>query len=221
MKIPVSTFSIVYLTMSTLIVGDSHVRRFRAILGAHRSAYSVFNIYELKEVNYFGISGRLVSNSHHISLLTSAVRRFRPQHLIVFIGGNDLDSCDLDFSLECVVSKLTAYLTQLKRCFHLKSVTVLSFLPREVTRNIDCLIYNQRVKEANRLLKQSCAIHAVTFWKLRGFSESREPILCDGVHLNDLGFHKLYRQIRGVLLTQLRQESKPSLSVNSNEDRGF
>lgn len=98
---------------------------------------------------------------------------------------------------------------------------MLSFLPREVTRNIDCLIYNQRVKEANRLLKQSCAIHAVTFWKLRGFSESREPILCDGVHLNDLGFHKLYRQIRGVLLTQLRQESKPSPFVNSNEDRGF
>lgn len=117
MKIPVSTFSSVYLTMSTLIVGDSHVRRFRAFLGAHRSAYSVFNIYELKEMNYFGISGGLVSNSHHISLLTSAVRRFRPQHLIVFIGGNDLDSCDLDFSLECVVSKLTAYLTQLKGVF--------------------------------------------------------------------------------------------------------
>lgn len=113
-------------------------------IGAHR--YSVFNIYELKEVNYFGISGAFVSNRHHISLLTSAVRRFRPQHLIVFIGGNDFDSCDLDFSLECVVSKLTAYLTQLKRCFYLKSVIVLSFLPREVTRNIDCLIYNQRVK---------------------------------------------------------------------------
>lgn len=221
MKISVSTFSIVYFIMSTLIVGDSHVKRLKTFLGSRRSANFVFNIYELKEVNYFGISGGLVNNGHHLSLITSAVRRCRPQHLIVFIGGNDLDSSELDFSLECIVSKLTANVTQLKRCFHLKSVTVLSFLPREVTRNIDCLIYNQRVKKANRLLKQFCACHTVTFWKLRGFAESQKPILCDGVHLNDLGFHKLFRQIRGVLLIQLRQEPKHSPSVNSNDDRGF
>lgn len=87
-----------------------------------------------------------MNNGHHLSLITSAVRRCRPQHLIVFIGGNDLDSSELDFSLECIVSKLTANVTQLKRCFHLKSVTVLSFLPREVTRNIVLFIINESKK---------------------------------------------------------------------------
>lgn len=181
------------------------MKRLKSFIGADRPAESVFNISGLKEVNYFGLSGGLINKGHHLSVILSAVRRYNPQHLIVFIGGNDLDSRDLDYSSECLLSKLTAFLTQLKRGFNLKTVTVLSFIPRSLTRNINNITYNQRVKEANALLKDYCLSHSLVFWRLRGFAESRDPILCDGVHLNSLGYHKLCRQIRGVLLAQHRQ----------------
>ena len=75
--------------------------------------------------------------------LTDAMRRYRPRHIIVFIGGNHLDSKDANFDVGCVVTRLVAFLTQLERRFHLQSVSVLSLVPGRVCRNILADIYNQ------------------------------------------------------------------------------
>lgn len=69
-------------------------------------------------------------------------------------------------------------------------------------RHISVDKYNERVKEANKLLYELCAQSNIICWKLRGFYNSVENIYCDGVHLNSLGFHKLVQQIRGIFLTR-------------------
>lgn len=67
---------------------------------------------------------------HHLSLLTRVVRQHRTQHLIVCLGGNDLDVADWDWSAEFVVAKLVTLLTQLRNIFLFKTVTILSYIPK-------------------------------------------------------------------------------------------
>ena len=190
--------------MTTLCVGDSHVRRLERFIDALQPSSVTYGIANLEQVDYYGISGGLVSNNRHLCILTDAVRRYRPRHIIVFIGGNDLDSKDANFDVECLVTRLVAFLTQLERKFHLHSVSVLSLVPRKICRNISADIYNQRVSEANNLLRQNCVHLKITYWKLRGFTTSQKNIYCDGVHFNCLGLYKLMRQIRGIFLTRPR-----------------
>lgn len=187
--------------MSTLCIGDSHIKRLKSHLGVQSSA-SAFNIAGLSPVHFVGISGGLISCDRHLRNFSAAVNRFRPRHLIVCLGGNDLDTSE--WNAECVITRLVTFLTQLKNTFLLKTVTVLSYFPRQRTRTTSLQIYQNRVIEANCLLQDLCKFHGLTFWRLRGFSESKQQILCDGVHLNKLGFHKLIRQLRGILLSQCR-----------------
>lgn len=189
-------------TITTLCVGDSHVKRLKQFVGVAQPASITFRIANLKEVNYYGLSGGLINNSHHLRLISDAVSHFRPQHLIVFLGGNDLNSNLAHFDTECVITRLLAYLTQLDTRFRLQTVTVLSVIPRNICRHITLEVYNRRVREANHLLRDLCANSKIKVWKLHGFMNSSKNILCDGVHLNPLGFHKLIRQIRGIFLTR-------------------
>lgn len=189
--------------MSTLFVGDSHVNRLRTHVGTEHPSSIVFNIAGLPSVSFYGISGGLVSNNKHLSLITAAVRQRRPRHVIACIGGNDLDTSDPGWNPEILITRLVTFLTQLKNCFNLRKVTILSFFPRERTRHVSPETYRQRTMEANQLLCDLCAQHHLKFWKLRGFTDSSHPILCDGVHLNVYGMNKLLRQLRGVLLSQL------------------
>lgn len=147
--------------MTTLCVGDSHVRRLERSIDARQPSSVTYGIANLEQVDYYGISGGLVSNNRHLCILTDAMRRYRPRHIIVFIGGNDLDSRDANFDVECVVTRLVAFLTQLERRFHLQSVSVLSlclggfaeifrqtFITREFARQIifcDKIVYTSRL----------------------------------------------------------------------------
>ena len=190
--------------MTTLCVGDFHVKRLERFIDARQPSSVTYGIANLEQVDYYGISEGLVSNNRHLCILTDAVRRCRPRHIIVFVGGNDLDSKDANFDVGCVVTRLVAFLTQLERRFHLQSVSVLSLVPRRVCRNISADIYNQRVSEANNLLRQNCVHLKITYWKLRGFTTSKKNIYCDGFHFNCLGLYKLMRQTRGIFLTRPR-----------------
>lgn len=114
--------------MRSLVIEDSHVHRLRQFIGPNRSSADVFNIQELSTVEYFGISGGVVSKNENLRKFSAIVRQNQPRHLIVSLGGNDLDSPD---SVECVLNKLIAFLTQLKVLFHIKSVTILSFFRRD------------------------------------------------------------------------------------------
>lgn len=119
--------------MTSLVIGDSHVNRLRQLIEPNRSSADVFNIQELSTAEYFGISGGVVSNNEHLRKFSAIVSQNQPRHLIVILGGNDLDSPD---SVECVLNKLMAFLTQLKALFHIKSVTILSLFRRERRRHL-------------------------------------------------------------------------------------
>ena len=87
--------------------------------------------------------------------------------------------------------------------YSLKTVTVLSYFPRLRTRSISPEIYKLRVIEVNNFLQDSCKNHQLTFWGLRGFTESKHEVFCDCVHLNLLCLlllDKLIKQHSGILL---------------------
>lgn len=80
--------------MTSLVIRDSHVNRLRQFIGPNRSSADVFNIRELSTLEYFGISSSVVSNNEHLRKFSAIVRQNQPPHLIVIVGGNDLDSLD-------------------------------------------------------------------------------------------------------------------------------
>ena len=125
--------------MSTLYVGDSHVNRLRTHVGTEHPILIVFNIAGLPSVSFYSISGGLVSNNKHLSLITAAVRQRRPRHVIACIGGNDLDT----WNPEILITRLVTFLTQLKNCFNLRKVTILSFFLRERTRHVSPETYKE------------------------------------------------------------------------------
>lgn len=59
--------------MLILIVGDLYVKRFKIFLGLCCFVNFVFNIYEFKEVNYFGISGGFVNNGYYLFFIIFVV----------------------------------------------------------------------------------------------------------------------------------------------------
>lgn len=187
--------------MTTLCVGDSHVKRLKRFVNTGEPASITYRISNLGNVHYYGISGGLFSNNNNLRLIADAVRHFKPRHIIVIFGENDLDSDDEHFHPVCTLTRLIAFLTQVRHKFHLDTVTCITFIPRHVCRHISVDKCNERVKEANKLLYELCAQSNIICWKLRGFYNSVENIYCDGVHLNTLGFYKLVRQIRGIFLT--------------------
>lgn len=100
---------------------------------------------------------------------------------------------------------LTTFLTQIRAQFNIPHITVMRFMPRERTRNIDAHIYNERVVLANTNLKLQCQQVGLVYWRMKGFTNSREQIFSDGVHLNSLGMRKYFRQLREIFLSFLQQ----------------
>ena len=186
--------------MSTLCIGDSHIRRFGDFVGLDRPASQIFEIAGLPPVYFFGVSGGSVTRQNQLESFKAAIDYYKPTNLIVFLGGNDLDS--REDSTEVTIHKLIAYLTHLKQYANLNDITVLKFIPRRSTRSVAAEIYNNRVIEANRLLKDHCPRSGLHYWRSRGFTNSATNILSDGVHLNVVGQNKLFREIRGILLSQ-------------------
>lgn len=184
--------------MSTLCLGDSHVVRFGDFIGNTRSSSEVFNVQSLDSVHFYGIRGGSVLNSQHLDQFLSVVQQYRPAFLIVHIGGNDLDK--IDDCTELMVLKLVAFLTYVRQSFQIRNITLLKFIPRMSTRYISYELYNSRVIQANQLLELHCATANIQYWKLRGFTNSRDNIYSDGVHLNRIGLEKYFREIRGILL---------------------
>lgn len=190
--------------MTILCVGDSHVKRFGAFIDSQASA-DVFKIADLPQVNFFGIGGGAVTNPRHLRTILAVIDEHRPTCLIVHMGGNDLDSRDT--AIDTVVFGLTAFLTQIRVQFHIVHITVIRFMPRERTRNIDPETYNERVVLANTKLKFQCQQVGLVYWRLKGFTNSREQIFADGVHLNSLGMRKYFRQLRGIFLSFLHNNN--------------
>ena len=188
--------------MTSLCVGDSHINRLKAYVGVSASSH-VYNIAALEEVHYFGISGGRISNGLHLRKLYTEIQRRAPRHVIMMIGGNDIDTPDPHFDVDCFVYRFVAFLTRIKNLHHVRSVTALSLLNRTRTRHVTEQVFIDRTAIANQLLMAQCEEHDIKFWNLLGFTNSWVPLLRDGVHLNDYGQYKLLREIRGVLLRHI------------------
>ena len=101
------------IVMSTLFIGDSYVSRFKEYVRNGQHLSDVFNIHGLDRVHLFGIRGGSVLNPRHLEILSNTINFYRPSHLIVHIGGNDLDKRD-DCKELCIL-KLIAFLTQIRQ----------------------------------------------------------------------------------------------------------
>ena len=186
--------------MCVLIVGSSHVRRFETYMRVDRD--SDFTIANCPAVHYHGISGGRVCRPDHLQILKSKIRQLRPQHLIVHIGGNDLDTPVTRSSddIHIFVLRLITFLSLCQRSYHIKDVTVLQLCSRNSTRHVPIDKYNTYVQLANRSLKEHLStISNITYWKLGGMKNGTF-LGNDGVHFSQSGFKKYFRAIRGAIL---------------------
>lgn len=108
--------------MTTLCVGDSHVKRLKRFVNTNEPASITYRVSSLGNVQYYIVSEGLISNNNHLRLISDAVRHFKTYHIIVIFGGNDLDSNDKHFHLECTLTRLIAFLTRIGHRFHLDTV---------------------------------------------------------------------------------------------------
>jgi lysophospholipase L1-like esterase len=181
-----------------LCIGSSHIRRFSEFINPGRPSHEVFDIQGLPQVHFHGISGARVGNPRHLREFSSVVRNLKPAHLIVHLGGNDLDS--VQNNIEATIYGLLAFTSQLTNQHNLRSVTIIRLMLRQRTRYTSVAAYNARVIDANVLLKEQCRSSGMIYWRLKGFTNSNDNILLDGVHLNSLGMRKYFRQLRGIIM---------------------
>jgi hypothetical protein len=79
---------------------------------------SIFNRTEAS--SFYEISGGLIPCDRHLHILSDAVKRFKPRHPTVYLGGNDLDG-------KCIIAEQVSFLTQLKNKFSLQTVMALCY----------------------------------------------------------------------------------------------
>lgn len=182
--------------MTVLMVGSSHVRRFEQFVC--QQGVRDFNIDQCPPVHFLGISGGRVDQQQHLFRFWHEVQTLRPRHLIVHIGGNDLDSTT---AVEETILKLLTFLTMCRNTFNIAHITVLQLLPRDNTRTIPVPEYVTKVRCANIFLKdQSKSMDVIDYWNLRGMKEGLDTLCADGVHFSENGQWKYLKNIRAAIL---------------------
>ena len=119
--------------MNVLIAGSSHVRRLEQFI-LTRPSLDTFALIDGPEIHFYGISGEKISRSNDLANISSKIQEIQPKHLILHIGGNDLDNNNISKEDASEVSlKLVLFANTLKSRFSLYSVTICQLLPRERT----------------------------------------------------------------------------------------
>ena len=124
--------------------------------------------------------------------------------LILHIGGNDLDTTDLD---DIFYQRLVLKLALMTKTFlirhNIQFVFVCELFTRETPRNVSAGKYTKYKRLFNKLLKGEIKkMNYVCFWKIRGIQETKEDVFTDSVHLGMEGTTRYYRSIRGALLQE-------------------
>ena len=190
--------------MSVFVVGSSHVRRLEQYI-ANRKELNNFNLKYTPRVTFYGISGGKITDHGHSQSITNFISANLedPAHLIIHIGGNDLDSRDFTQDITSEIAlRLVVFASSLQKRFGLKTVTVW-LLPREVTRNVIPEQYNNSNKaviETNKILKAELKKYEdIKYWNIKGVKQSANNFI-DGVHFNNtVGMPKYFRNIRGAI----------------------
>ena len=84
---------------------------------------------------------------------------------------------------------------------YIDKIICVQLLPRTSTRYVLPALYNNLVIQVNQHLKHELAANSnVFYWKLKGVKHSSVNLFKDGVHFNDLGFHRYYKNLRGAVI---------------------
>jgi len=142
------------MAASVLVMGSSHVNRLRHYIN-NTPALHNFNLGNDPSVTLFGIGGGRIYNNSHCQQWEHQISNVIPSHIIVHLGGNDLDNEELseEFAEETVL-KIISYCGMLKQRHSIQQVTIMQLLPRMETRHISHNIYNNMVVHANSFLKK-------------------------------------------------------------------
>ena len=185
-----------------LVLGSSHVKRFRRFLFDHNIDMNL-GLSHL-DVQYHGTGGLLARDLIQRDgpfLLTLA-----PKYCFLIVGGNDLSLPDVTpQDLSNSVIGITSWLTTTCGVSH---VFVAELLHRfaspqpEKGRPLTPGEYNLKVDQANALIQNFVTTPPVQFWKMQGLYHNPELFLDsrDQTHLTEWGNNKLMRNIRGALI---------------------
>ena len=127
--------------MSVLIAESSHVRRLNDYVEASQ-AFKNFDLHNIN-VEFYGIGGGQIMNSVHTSQINSKLQSSQPDHVVLYIGGNDLDVTQVNeqYCVELVLKLVLLAETFISRHI-LQSVAICELLPRQKTRHITVEKYN-------------------------------------------------------------------------------
>jgi len=188
--------------MSVLLLGSSHIRRLEDYI-RRRPQLRQFALNNPPVVNYHGISGGHITTSEHTNALMTSVNFHQPEHVLLHIGGNDLDKVNIKSSdVEEIILKLVTFAHTIIGRYNVQSVTICQLLNREKTRHVLPEAYNELVKQANKLLKKELStIPHIYYWKISGVKYTTTEILEDGVHFNNKhGMPRYFRNLRGAII---------------------
>jgi len=189
-----------------IIFGHSYVRRLNDFInsstrfGHYRPGLTGTNL-QLAQccVSFLGVSGLNLTRIQQSDNLLAEIAAFRPDLIILQIGGNDL--CKSFNSAGAVASdilKLASFLHQCNQC----RVFISQLIPR-----FNCpAYYNSKVQDCNFHLATYLAPNngPIRLWKHRGiWNSTRWLYNRDGVHFNDDGEFKLFNSYRAATLLAL------------------
>jgi hypothetical protein len=139
--------------MNVLVLGSSRIRRLHDYIDRFADLTN-FNLNGQISVNYFGISGGRITNSEHCYRWDWSVESINPEHVVVQLGGHDLDVVKADKEVaEEIALKIIVFCHTFISIHKVQHVTIVQFLNRQSTWHVPPDTYNKLVKYANEYLK--------------------------------------------------------------------
>lgn len=184
---------------NVLLIGSSHINRLRQYV----NDFNLQNFGLIQpQVSMYGISGGRIKNNHHCGLWSNEVTRVGPYRILVQFGGNDLDCENAnEQSAEEIMLRLISICSLYLSRPNVEHVTILQLLPRHETRHCPPVVYNNLVRHANTYLKEQIqAVPGLHYWNIYGVKNSAVNIFVDGVHFNQDGVLRYYRNVRGAIV---------------------
>ncbi len=184
-------------TCNVLVLGDSHVYWLEQFVAHDLLLFSYPQDVNAIDIVYRGNRGGTVS-SMRCDNVFRARRHDLPHAVIVMVGGNDIDKCDVP--PQRVGMEVYTLARDLVRC-GVNHVTVCQVLRRNSWRHFSYQEGADRVSCVNEFLLAACGGPGnVAFWKHRGmWQEGADIFRTDGIHFNSLGNFKLYKSVRGAI----------------------
>ena len=181
-------------TCNVLVLGDSHVYWLEQFVAHDLLLFSYPQDVNAIDIVYRGNRGGTVSSMR--CDVFRARRHDLPHAVIVMVGGNDIDKCDVP--PQRVGMEVYTLARDLVRC-GVNHVTVCQVLRRNSWRHFSYQEGADRVSCVNEFLLAACGGPGnVAFWKHRGmWQEGADIFRTDGIHFNSLGNFKLYKSVRG------------------------